>query len=59
MAPPWKRPSYRAAIIPVFQGKYEKGWKMLEAFLKKYPASPFAEDARVPAHDLQIRRQSV
>lgn len=36
---------YRGAIIPVFQGHYEQGWKELEAFLKQYPASPFAGDA--------------
>jgi TolA-binding protein len=43
--PALEEAKYRAAIIPVFQGKYEEGWKALEAFLKEYPDSQFAGDA--------------
>lgn len=43
--PALEEAKYRQAIIPVFQGKYEEGWKELAAFLAEYPASQFAEDA--------------
>ncbi len=43
--PALEEATYRQAIIPVFQGKYEEGWKELEAFLKEYPDSQFTEDA--------------
>lgn len=44
--PALEEAQYRAAIIPVFQGKYEAGWKTVEAFLKEHPKSQYAEDAK-------------
>ncbi|MFN0074882.1 MAG: tetratricopeptide repeat protein [Prosthecobacter sp.] len=44
--PALEEAKYRAAIIPVFQGKYEAGWKTVEAFLKAHPRSQYAEDAK-------------
>lgn len=37
---------YRAAIVPVFQGKYGEGGQALEDFLRDHPRSPYAEDAK-------------